>query len=151
MRYLLGIVIYLLGAGFFAYVKGFEAMLFYLPAILFILFALLAVLTIGQGFKVFGCGLYASLFPKKPLSDDIRDSAAVLFRLLSKTVALTSVLALIGGVMAAMFVLDDPVIFAHRLTSAFVAPFWGFLIIAAVLEPVVFIMKKRQSLEPATI
>jgi len=130
MFYIPGIVLYIFSAYFFAYSHGFEAMLLNLPLAMIYLFTLLAVLTAKQGYKVFFSGLKAAVFPNMPLSKDICGRAAKLFRMLSKTAALTSILALAFAVQ-------------YGLAHAFLAPFLGAVLIAAVFEPLVYTLKKR--------
>lgn len=146
--FLIGIAIFVLGYFMTIFFKGLSVQVLLNPsAITLHLFAIAGVLTATQSFKVFWYGLQAAVFPKKVIGDEVRGRAASLFRLLSKTAILTSVIGLFTGAISALSNFSDPEALGHALAAALTAPFWGMALIAAVFEPIVFILKKRQDAE----
>jgi flagellar motor component MotA len=146
--YLIGIALYLIGFLSAMYLKGVALTALIVPsAIILQLFALIAVLTGTQGFEAFAHGLRAAAFPRKTITEDMRGKAASLFRLLSKTTALAAALGALLGCVEMLSGLNDPEAMGHGLAAALVSPLLGVLLIAAVFEPAVVILKKRHGKE----
>ena len=146
--YLLGIVIFLLGISSAAVLKGFPVQILWNPAAIILhLTSIVAVLTATNGFSAFWHGLKAAILPNADISDDMRGRAASLFRLLSKTAILVSLLGLFIAVMSMLAQLDDASMVGHTLANALLMPLYGLFLIAAVFEPAVVVLKKRQSPE----
>lgn len=146
--YLIGIAIFLLGIYVLAYSGDMTlAQLIDLPTLIMHLFMIVGVLTAVNGFTAFWSGLKAAVLPKSAISEEMRGRAASLFRLLSKTAALSSLIGLIVGVLWMFGVLDDPYALGGPLSVCLIAPLYGIILIVAVFEPVVFILKKRQNPE----
>ena len=148
--FLLGLAIFLLSAGFFIAVLGGDWRTFIsFPSLMIIIIPLAAVLTATRGFNVFYAGLKAAVFPKQPVPDDLRGRAASLFRYLSKTTALVSAVAVLISLCNLLFNLNfyqNPGLISTigvNIAAALITPFWGIILIAAVFEPLVFILKKR--------
>jgi transcriptional regulator with XRE-family HTH domain len=129
------------------------------PTLLFLLIPLRYVLTVTRGFRLFCIGLRAAVMPKRVISEEQRQQAASLFRLMTKTVALSSILFMIIGFISlgvafnwhnfeSLEMLD--VEFMNHLTNLFlnfsvnmILPFYALILILVVFEPVVFILKKK--------
>ena len=148
MLFILGVVVYLLGVTACMYLKGISASVLFNPAgVVVLILSIVGVLTATRSFKVFYCGLKAVVFPKKPLEEKIRGRAASLFRLLSKTVALASLIPLLCGVIEMGGGAFDGEIIRHTLSAAFIGPLLNIIIVTCVLEPVVYNLKTRQDTE----
>ncbi|MCL2580764.1 MAG: hypothetical protein FWE32_12175 [Oscillospiraceae bacterium] len=122
------------------------------PELLIILLPLVGVLAATCSFDVFYRGLRAVVFPKEEISEVLRGQAATLFRFLSKITMLAMLAGFLVGLinMLLHLALNHPwgIMFigtniAFVLTTLFHGIFW----IAAVFEPAVFILKKRQTKE----
>lgn len=119
-----------------------------LPSLLIIIGPLVAVLTATQSFKVFCAGLRAAVFPKAEISEEMRGRAASLFRLLSKTAAMAAAIGTLIGLLFILGELDfEDVAIASKIARnvyvSLISPLYALLLIIAVFEPVVFILKKR--------
>ena len=148
--FLLGFAIFLFGGIFMAAQVGGVRNLLDLYSLAAILVPLAAVLTATRSFKVLYGGLRAAIFTKEPLDDNLRGQAASLFRMLSKTTALASVIGFLLNVFLILTNMDANGsetlrIFGWNLGVAIRIPLYGLFFIAAVFEPIVFILKKRQS------
>jgi len=77
-----------------------------LPAVFFIIIFLTIVLTITRSFKLFFIGFRAALFPKNEISDEMREQAAKLYRLLSKTTVLAAAITTLISLMNMLFNMD---------------------------------------------
>lgn len=118
------------------------------PSLMVIVGPLAAVLTATQSFKVFYEGLRAAVFPRTQISEEMRGRAASLFRLLSKTAAMAAAIGILMSLTLMLAEMDfEDVSFISRLASnlavVLIAPLYALLLIIAVFEPVVFILKKR--------
>lgn len=123
-----------------------------LPTLLFIILPLVGVLTATKSFKVFAGGLLAVINPYRPLPEELRGQAASLFRLLSKTTAIVSVMLLLIMFINICMGLDlsYPDIRSAilvNIAASLVQPFYGMILIVGVFEPVVFNLKKRRDTE----
>lgn len=149
MFYLLGLAIFLVSVGATITILGGD-LLFFLnfPAILAILIPLTGVLTATQSFRTFGLGFKAVIFPGKPISEELRGKAASLFRFLSKITALSSaIILLICLINLLMYWADNPeeiMNWGDNIAALVLSLLYGLTIIAAIFEPVVYILKKRQ-------
>lgn len=119
-----------------------------LPSLLAIVGPLAAVLTATQSFKVFYAGLRAVAFPKTEISEEMRGRAASLFRLLSKTAAMAAAISTLIGFLFILGEMDfEDVAIASKIARniyvSLISPLYALLLIVAVFEPVVFILKKR--------
>ena len=124
----------------------------HVPTWLSIIVLLLPVLTITRSFKLFGSGFRAALFPKREISDDEKQQAASLFRLLSKTIMMAGIIIFIiefisTGISVYYNSLDSSD-FMERLFINVVflaqAPLYSLCVIVFVFEPIVYILKKRR-------
>jgi len=118
-----------------------------LPSWIFIIIPLLAVLTITRSFKTLGIGLRAALFPKKEIPDELRKQAVSLFRLLSKTVILSGVIAAFIGItnMAYGINYNDPDLISNLAINIVVNMLpilYSLFLIVFIFEPIVYILKK---------
>ena len=147
---------YLLGLGIFLFsvwasvftLRGNILDIINIPSMILIIFPLVAVLTATQNFKIFAAGFKAAVFPKSDISDDIRGKAASLFRFLSKTTIFIMLIAfLICFILLLMGLdFDDPKAIGrigYYVCAAIITPIYGLILIAAVFEPIVIILKKR--------
>jgi len=124
----------------------------HVPTWLSIIVLLLPVLTITRSFKLFGSGFRAALFPKREISDDEKQQAASLFRLLSKTIMMAGIIIFIiefisTGISVYYNSLDSSD-FMERLFINVVflaqAPLYSLCVIVFVFEPIVYLLKKRR-------
>lgn len=118
------------------------------PSLIAIVGPLAAVLTATQSFKVFYEGLRAAVFPKAEISEEMRGRAASLFRLLSKTAAMAAAICMFISFLLILAEMDFSEVsyiskLAQNLAVSFITPLYALLLIVAVFEPVVFILKKR--------
>ena len=150
MFYLAGLAIFLFtSVSTVLFLGGDISTFFYGYTYLIMLILLAGVLTATQSFKVFYAGMKAVILPHKPMSEDMRGKAASLFRFLSKTTALIAGIMVLISLINMLFGLDfeDPQAISKigvNAAYALVFLFQGLTLIAAVFEPVVFILKKRQ-------
>ena len=118
------------------------------PTWLSITIPLLAVLTITRSFKLFGSGFRAALFPKREISNEDKQQAASLFRLLSKTTIMVSIIILIISLVNLGFGIDYSSsdfmegLFTNIAVS-FLTPLYSLCAIVFIFEPIVYILKKR--------
>ena len=120
-----------------------------IPSWVSLIIPMLAVLTITRGFRTFGSGFRAALFPKKEISDEGRKNAASLFRLMSKT-------AILSGVIIAFISLTNMAYginwYDENAFANFIANFatgmlvilYSLFLIVFIFEPIVYILKKGQ-------
>ena len=92
------------------------------------------------------------VFPKKPITEELRVQAASLFRLLSKATAIISALGFLISLFNLLTGLDysSPdyrCLFGPNIAAASLIFTYGLFLIAAVFEPVVFNLKKRRDTE----
>ena len=123
-----------------------------LATMLMVLIPLAAVMTATKSFKVFYCGLKAMVFPKAPITEELRGQAASLFRLLSKSTAIISAFGFLISIINLLLGMDysypdiqDAI--ARNIGAALVIFVYGLFLIVAVFEPVVFNLKKRRDTE----
>lgn len=146
--YIAGIVIFLFGLILGFIYKHIPLTIFLNPTAIFILlFSLFGVLTATRGFRVLVRGFKAAMSPYAVISEDDRGRAASLFRLLSKTTALAMALITLIGFISAMGNIEDTQAMAEALAAAIMGAVIGLFLIAAVFEPAVAILKRRQDEE----
>jgi len=151
--FLLGLAIFVLFTAFIIIALGGDVYNFInLPTILFIIVPLVGILTATRSFKVFGVGFKAIVFSKEPISEEMRGKAASLFRFLSKSTALIAALMVLICIINMLMNIDfnDPAVIPHigtNVAASLVSMVYGVILIAAVFEPIVFILKKRQDKE----
>jgi len=120
---------------------------FNLPTVFFIIVFLIVVLTITRSFKLFVTGFRTALFPKKELSDEAREQAAKLFRLLSKATVLAASITTIISLMNMLMGLDYSAegilsIIGANTAAALLSLLYG-LILAFIFEPVAYILRRK--------
>jgi len=148
--FLLGFAIYLVSTGCVIIILGGHVADFInLPSLLIILVPLLAVLTATRSFKVFYGGLRSVILPKEQIKEELRGQAASLFRLLSKITGMVSGIGVLISLVNLLFNMDftDPHAISClgvNIAASLILLLYGLLLIAAVFEPVVFILKKRR-------
>jgi len=113
-----------------------------------IIIPLLAVLTITRSFKLFGSGFRTALFPKREISDDEKQQAASLFRLLSKTTMMAGIIMFIISFVSMSYGIDysSPDFlegFFWNIAISIQAPLYSLFGIVFIFEPIVYILKKR--------
>lgn len=144
--YFIGVAITLFGLGFACYLRGVLFGNFITPAsVIVIFFAMIGIIVSTSSFKLFVRGVNAILSPRYVIEDGERLAAADLFRLLSKSVILTSVIVPFITVMAALSWQEDAAQTAHWLASGIVSPVLGLALVLAVLEPAIYILKKPRA------
>lgn len=118
------------------------------PSLVILLCAVLGVLTATKSFQVFYAGLRAAVLPQEEITSEMRGRAATLFRLLSKTVAIVAVIAVLACARNLLYLWDFSTLggaanVGVNLYSSLMAPFYAMLFTTALFEPVVFVLKKR--------
>jgi len=138
---LLGVfaIIVLLGGYFQDYLN--------LPTIVFILIFLIIVLTVTRSFKLFVIGFRTALFPGKEISDETRDQADRLFRLLSITTVLAAAIITTISLMNMLMGVDyfaEGILRAigANIAASLLSLLYG-LIIAFIFEPVAYILRRK--------
>ena len=121
-----------------------------IPSWIALIIPILAVLTVIRGFKTFGIGFKAALFPKKEVDDEVKKQAASLFRLLSKTAILSGVIMTFIGISNMAYGLDfsDPgYVFslAANTATSMLTILYSLFLIVFIFEPIVYILKKNQA------
>jgi transcriptional regulator with XRE-family HTH domain len=114
------------------------------PSLIPIFIPLLAVLIFTRSFKLFFGGLRAAI-SKKETTEEFRAQAASLFRLLSKTAMLAAGISIIMGIisMPLDFIREaDIADMVAIIGNILIAPLYSLFMIAFLLEPIVFILKK---------
>jgi len=117
-------------------------------SLMVILIPLLAVLTKTNSFKIFYGGMKAAILPNRKLPECSCKQAILVFRLLSKTTRIASLIGLLISLVNALVGLDyyspESVYFlGTNIASALTTPLYGLIMIAAIFEPVGFILKKQ--------
>jgi len=120
-----------------------------LPAWISIIIPILAVLTITRSFKTFGTGFKAALFPKKEIENELKQQAASLFRLLSKTTIISGIImSLIGftNMLRGIDFYNEQAVenFAANLAVLLVIILYSLFLVVFIFEPVVYILKKNK-------
>ena len=123
-----------------------------LPTLLMIFIPLAAVMTATKSFKIFYYGLKAMIFPKKPITEELRGQAASLFRLLSKATAIVSTIGFLISIINMLMGMDYSFPDLHftigaKIAAALLIYVYALFLIVAVFEPVVFNLKKRRDTE----
>ena len=151
--FVLGFVIFLLSVFLGAIILGGSLLDFInLPSLVLIIGPLVGVLIATKSFGVFIGGMKVVINPYRPLTEELRGQAASLFRLLSKTTALTSAIFLVVSFVNLCLGLDFSSEFAQRhflvnIAALLIMPLYGMILIAGLFEPVVFNLKKRRDTE----
>ena len=149
---IIAITIALAGTAFIIIIFGGEYSDFVdIPSWLALIIPILAVLTITRSFGVFGVGIQTALFPKKEISDELRNQAASLFRLLSKTAILSGIIMAFIGIANMAFGID---FHGHDITTALwvnitismMVVLYSLFLIVFIFEPIVYILKKDRNL-----
>jgi len=149
---IIAITIALIGTALFIITTGGDYLYFVdLPSWISLIIPILAVLTITRSFGTFKVGIQVALFAKKEISDDLRNQAASLFRLLSKTAILSGIILAFIGITNMAFGIDfhdhnvTSALWANIVTSMMTVLYSLFLIVF-IFEPVVYILKKNKDL-----
>ena len=119
-----------------------------LPSWIALFIPILAVLTITRGFKTFGTGLKAALFPKKEISSEQKKQAASLFRLLSITAALSGLIItliyLTNMLMGTDFHAPDFIVaLVVNFAVSNITILYSLFLIVFIFEPIVYILRNR--------
>jgi transcriptional regulator with XRE-family HTH domain len=149
----------LFGIWFSIFAIGADVRLFLdFPSLFFLFIPMLYVLTITRGFRLFYLGLRAVFFPKKGISDEHREQSASLFRLMSKTTAITAAIgATIGFISmgvdlgrrlgenleSSLEPLEFLLYFFANISVNILMPLYALIMILVIFEPVVFILKRK--------
>ena len=118
---------------------------------LMLIIPLLIVLTVTRSFKLFNTGFRAAFFPKKEEApEELRAEAANLFRLLSKTAAISAVINMLIPLTNMLMNLDFTDVggiasLQINFAAILIAPLFSLFLIMFVFEPVGFILKKRSN------
>jgi len=149
MFYLIGLAIFLFSvASSFLLLNGNSWDFIDLATFILIVIPLAGILTATQNWKVFGIGFKAVILPKTTISDDMRGKAASLFRFLSKSTAFIVVIHTLVFIIVMALGIDwqEPETIGRiggSIAAATIMPLYGLILIAAVFEPIVIILKKR--------
>ena len=118
-----------------------------IPSWVAIIIPILAVLTVTRSFKLFGIGFKAAFLPKKDVDSSVREQAASLFKLLSKTAILSGVIMTMISVMN-MFLginfVDENFFpnFMINLAVSLVTLLYSLFLIVFIFEPIVYILRR---------
>jgi len=118
-----------------------------IPTILFVIVFLIIVLTITRSFKLFATGFRAALFPRKEISDETREQAAKLFRLLSKTTviaaAITTLISLMNMLLGVDYLAEGiSSTIGVNTAASFLSLFYG-LLLGFIFEPIAYILRRK--------
>ncbi|MCL2580763.1 MAG: MotA/TolQ/ExbB proton channel family protein [Oscillospiraceae bacterium] len=119
-------------------------------SIMIILLPLVAVLTATRSFRVFLCGWRAAWNPREEITEEMRGQAASLFRFLSKIAMMAGVLGTLISLINMLMNLDFAdeggiAALSINLAASLLTVFYSMVLIAAVFEPIVFVLKKRSA------
>ena len=122
------------------------------PSWLMIFIALVAVLTVTRSFKLFAIGFKTALFPKKEIEEEVRRHAVSLYRLLSKSTAIASVIGFLISTSNMLLYVDysSPHILntiGTNIAAALVAILYGLFLILVLFEPVIYMLKRGSKAE----
>jgi len=117
-------------------------------SLLMIFIPLVLVLTVTRSFKLFASGLQAALFPKKDISEDKCKRAASLYRLLSRTAMIATVISVMIPLIIMLYQLDFASenilsIIGNNFSVVLISPLYGLFMIMFVFEPVVYILRQK--------
>jgi len=117
-------------------------------SLLMIFIPLVLVLTVTRSFKLFASGLQAALFPKKDISEDKCKRAASLYRLLSRTAVIATVISVMIPLIIMLYQLDFASenilsIIGNNFSVVLISPLYGLFMIMFVFEPVVYILRQK--------
>jgi len=148
--FFLGVGIFLLGktiivqtlAGSITYYIGF-------PVLMAVFIPLIAALTATGSFRIFFNGLWAAALPMEEITEKQREQAISVFRLLSKTAAITATVAFAVGVRNMIVNVDFSDVnfvgtFISNISVFSIPLYYAVMLIVAVFEPAILILKKRR-------
>lgn len=118
------------------------------PSLLAILIPLLGVVAATGSFETLIHGFKAVVSPKAEITEETRGRAATLFRLLSKTTAISAALITLICLVNMLYALDftNPNALnsiGSNIAASLISLTYGLILVMAVFEPAVFILKKR--------
>jgi len=143
--YFIGAFVVLSGVLLASFLKGIPIALFLnVPVITVILFAIAGFLISTSNSKTFAHGVKAVISSKYNFDDAERESAAGLFKILSKVVIFASLIALMFGLISVLYGINDAETVGFRLTTAIIAPISGLAISLAFFEPAAYVLKKEK-------
>jgi len=121
-----------------------------IPSWVAIIIPILAVLTVTRSFKLFGIGFKAAFLPKKDVDSSVREQAASLFKLLSKTAILSGVIMTMISVMNMFLGINftDENFFPNfmiNLAVSLVTLLYSLFLIVFIFEPIVYILKRNNT------
>ncbi len=142
--YFIGVLIMYIGLAMFGYIVGFNFSFYLNPAtVIIILASISGVVVATSSFKTFIMGLNAIISKKYVIDDEERERAAELFRLLSKTVVVASLIGFFGRLVIAFEHMGDIEMMTHIFAADFITLIGGFMTSIAFFEPAVLILKRR--------
>jgi hypothetical protein len=119
-----------------------------LPSLYLLLIPIIFVLTITRSYKLFFFGLKTLIFSKIQISEEKREQTIGLFRLMTKTVAISSAIITIIFLVS-MFLnmdftsVDFMYIMIRNISTMLIVPLYCLIMILVIFEPIVFILKKK--------
>lgn len=144
--YFIGAALVMLVPTIVCYFKGVPFSMYLNPAAISVVLLTIAGLIVAtSNFKTFISGLNAVLSPKYVISDEEREKAAHLFRLLSKGVVVTSIATFFIGLIAGFSHFWDPSLMVHAFAAALVSPIISIMVSLAFFEPAVCVLRKPRS------
>lgn len=149
--FFLGVGIFLLGktiivqtlAGSITYYIGF-------PVLMAVFIPLIAALIATGSFRIFFNGLWAVALPREEITEKQREQAISVFRLLSKTAAITATIAFAVGMRNMIVNVDFSDVnfvgtFISNISVFSIPLYYAVMLIVAVFEPAILILKRRAS------
>lgn len=120
------------------------------PSWVAMLIPIVAILTVTRSYKVFANGFRIALFPKKEATNEDCKQAASLFRLLSKTAALASVIIFFISLTNMLMKIDYQSellldMLGINFATALLVPLYNIFLITFIFEPIVYILKKKNA------
>lgn len=129
--------------------SGYEERFLNLQYLLTITLPLVGVLMATRSLKMFVNGLNAMAFPKDEITSEMHARVALLFKLLSKTAAIVSIMSLFIRLIITLSNLNFTdadggiAYFCSNMADAIIAPIYALILIITVFEPVAFTLKNQ--------
>ena len=150
-RFFLGLGVFLLCNAFIITTLGGSTTHFFNPSILLTIFVpLLAILIITGNLRVFFSGLWVAVLPNEEITSEQCTKTVIVFRLLSKTAVIVAVISVLIGIINTGTHVDVTVetasaVFDTSIAIALLPLHFALILVVAIFEPAVHILKKRSS------
>jgi flagellar motor component MotA len=121
------------------------------PSVLPLLLTVTGVIMGTGSFKTFVVGFNAAISRKYRISDEQREDAIDLFNMLSKVIYYVTAATTLIGMILTLYTLSDPAALGGKVAIMLVSLFYGAIVNLLFIQPTIYVLKKRQTEEPARV